>query len=175
MNKIKLLALAVFTIGGYVSVAGQQTALSDLSECANLRMVEEKPALKLKAKPVSNVKTTVPDVLSSQFELKDNCSQTIYYLAFNVPNENTKPALIFLYRNKDSECSGAPTWFRRSNLLTSPGLYHWLPIRTGESIKFEYASLSRIQGERTIAMYVNYYPRQEEMRELLAEPFSIKK
>jgi hypothetical protein len=176
MNRINLfLALTFFMIGGYITVAGQKTASSDLSECVNLRMVKEKPS-----PPVRDY--FAPDVISKtdgssfQFELKNNCSQTVYYLAFNLPSDNTTPAAVFLYQDKDGECgSGTPTWYRKRNLLTSPGLYHWLPIRTGKIIKFEYTSFKWIPGEHSLEVYVKYYPKQEEMVEILAGSFSMKK
>jgi hypothetical protein len=171
-EKSKLMLLLV--VLGVLCVTSQAQE-ADTKECVSLRMIEQKPAPPLKEKPAPDVIVAVPDDLHFRFELKNNCSQTMYYLAFNLPDENRMPAGFFIYRNKNQEWKArTPTW-RREGSLTDSFNYHWIPLKTGESVEFEYSDLSRIEGERSIAIYVNPVPRQEGRVELLAEPFMVKK
>ncbi|HMJ08744.1 MAG TPA: hypothetical protein VK468_07045 [Pyrinomonadaceae bacterium] len=176
MKKIKLLLLPIFL--GILCILGQgQEANSKMKiDCATLRMIEQKPAPKLKEKTAPDVIVMTPDDIHIRFELKNNCNQTIYYLAQNIPDDKKTPAGFFLYRNKkeDDWKSRSPAW-RREGSLTDPYLYHWMPIEAGKSIEFEYSDLSSIEGERSVAIYVSYSTSQEERIELMAFPFTIKK
>jgi hypothetical protein len=159
-----------------VTQAGQTVTQEALNtDCIALRMVQQKPAPKIKGKPAPDVIVTVPDDLSIRFELRNNCKQDIYYLAETVGEDKRAPTGFLIYRDKDKEWKArTPTW-RREGSLTDPYLYYWLPLRVGERVEFEYTDLSRIEGERSLAVYLNESPCNEKRVELLAEPFTINK
>jgi hypothetical protein len=174
IEKIKLflfpILIGVFCLTGQ----GQNTDSKMKIDCVTLRMIEQKPAPKFKGKPAPDVIITVPDDLHIRFELKNKCDVSIYYLSYANP-DNKVPAGFFIYRNKENEWKARTPAWRREGSLTDPFNYKWEPLKTGESVEFEYSDLSKIEGERSVAIYVNHCPVQEKRIELLAEPFSIKK
>jgi hypothetical protein len=50
-----------------------------------------------------------------------------------------------------------------------------LPIAPHKFIEFEYSDLSKIDGKRSAAIYVNVKPTQGDRIEILAEPFNVKR
>lgn len=175
LEKIKIIVLFIF--GGVLCVTsyGQETDPKTKMDCISLKMIAQKPAPKITEKPAPDVIITVPDDLHIRFELQNKCEQPIYYLAYNIGNDKKSPAGFFIYRKKDGEWEArSPVW-RREGSLTDPNWYHWLPLKTGESVEFEYSDLSKIEGKRSVAIYVNSCPVQEKRIEILAEPFTIKK
>jgi hypothetical protein len=172
-------SLALFLIIAGVCVvarAGQVVTREEMKTgCVTLRMIQQKPAPKIKGKPAPDVIVAVPDDLSIRFELKNNCKQDIHYLAETIGDDSRAPTGFFIYRDKDKEWKARTPAWRREGSLTDPYLYYWLPLRAGESIEFEYTDLSRIEGERSIAIYVNDSPCNEKRIELLAEPFTLHK
>ena len=176
MRIIRRNFVAGFVFAGLVCITAQaQERPSELNtDCLSLKMIEQKPAPKSKEKPAPDVIVAVPDDLHIRFEFKNNCQQTIYYLAETISDDRRAPTGFFIYRNNQADWKArTPTW-RREGSLTDPFLYYWLPLRPSEQIEFEFSDLTRIEGERSIAIYVNTSPCQDKRVELLAVPFRIK-
>jgi hypothetical protein len=176
-HNVSSLALFLIISGACVLThAGQAVTREEVkTDCVMLRMIQQKRAPKIKDKPAPDVIVAVPDDLSIRFELKNNCNQIIYYLAETIGEDRRSPTGFFIYRDNDKEWKARTPAWRREGSLTDPYLYYWLPLRAGESIEFEYTDLSRIEGERSIAIYVNESPCNQKRIELLAEPFTIQK
>lgn len=173
MKNLKWLMLTIFIFALCLIVEGQEVDSKMKIDCITLRMIAQKPAPKIKEKPAPDVIVETPDDIHIRFELNNNCDQTIYFLSSLTPDEKY-PAGFMIYRNKNNEWKARfPDWRREGNLTGIT--YTWVPLKTGKSIEFEYSDLSLIEGERSIAIYVNFSPSHEKRVELLAEPFTIKK
>ena len=95
---ILLLVVAPCTIS-----QAQEAPAGVNTNCLSLRMIGQRPAPKLKEKPAPDVIVTVPDDLHIRFELKNNCQQTIYYLAETIGDDRRAPTGFFIYRNNQSD------------------------------------------------------------------------
>lgn len=174
-EKIKIM---LFIFGGVLCVTsyGQETDSRINMDCISLKMIDQEPAPKITEQPAPDVIITVPDDLHIRFELKNGCKKTIYYLADNIAGDKRSPAGFFIYRNNhETEWKARTPAWRRDGSLTDPNWYHWLPLKTDKSVEFEYSDLSKIKGERSVAIYVNSCPVQKNRIEILAEPFTVKK
>jgi hypothetical protein len=174
MNKIKLVLLIIYVCMVCISVEGQDNTKEGKIDCVTLQMFEQKLAPELKEKSASDVIVTTPDDLHLRFRLKNNCDQTIYYLSYAILDKDV-PAGFMIYLDKENEWKTRTEGVRGEGSLTDPFLYHWVALKTGEKVEFEYSDLSIIEGERSLAIYVNYCPSQKKRIEILAEPFSVKK
>lgn len=174
IKNLKWLMLTIFIFASCLIVEGQEVDSKMTIDCITLRMIAQKPAPKIKEKPAPDVIVETPDDIHHRFELRNNCDQTIYYLAYNLKDYDTVPAGYMIYRKKRSEWKARSAGWQREGEFTGVN-FHWLPLKTGKSIEFEYSDLSLIDGERSIAIYVNFSPSHEKRVELLAEPFTIKK
>lgn len=173
-TKIRVLSVLLFAVTFCITSQAQEAPAAMNTDCLSLRMVGQKPAPKLKEKPAPDVIVAVPDDLHIQFAFQNNCQQTIYYLADTISEDRRAPTGFLLYRKNDNDWKArAPSW-RREGSLTDPYLYHWVPLRPAERIEFEFSDLSRIEGERSLAIYVNESPCHGKRIELLAVPFKIK-
>lgn len=168
------LVLAILIFAMCPMVEGQETDPKMKIDCVSFRMIAQKPAPKIKEKPAPDVIVETPDDIHLQFELENNCDQRIYYLAYNLRDHNTAPAGFMIYRDKEDQWTARSPGWRREGDLTGVN-YHWLPIETGGCLKFEGSDLSLIEGERSIAIYVNYSPSHVKRVEIMAVPFTIRK
>jgi hypothetical protein len=172
--RVKFVLFSIIILVFCITSYAQEIDSKMITNCLTLKMIAQKPAPKITEKPAPDVILMVPDDLHIRFELRNGCEQTIYYLADNIGDDKKSPAGFFLYRKKEDEWkSRFPEW-RREGSLTDANWYHWLPLKTGKSVEFEYSDLSKIEGERSVAIYVNSCPVQEKRIEILAEPFSLK-
>lgn len=171
----KNVVLTVAIVMGIFGLGQAQDGRSRLeSGCVSLKMIEQKPAPKSNEKPAPDVIVTIPDDYHIVFELKNLCREPIYYLAYDVPDLNKAPAGFMIYRNKKNNWEArSPAW-RREGSLTGIW-YHWVRLNPTERVEFEYSDLSRITGERSVAIYVNSCPVQEKRVEIIGTPFSLKK
>lgn len=173
-TKISVLSVLLFAVAFCITSQAQEAPAGMNTDCLSLRMISQKPAPKSKEKPAPDLIVEVPDDLHIRFEFKNNCQQTIYYLAAIISEDRRAPTGFLLYRNNDNNWKArTPSW-RSEGSLTDPYNYYWLPLRPADWIEFEFSDLSRIEGERSIAIYVNESPCHEKRVELLAVPFKIK-
>lgn len=173
-TKISVLSVLLSAVAFCITSQAQEARAGMNTDCLSLRMIGQQPAPKLKEKPAPDVIVTVPDDLHIRFEFQNNCQQTIYYLAQTIGDDRRAPTGFFIYRNNQTAWKARTPDWRREGSLTDPYLYYWLPLRISERIEFEFSDLSRIEGERSIAIYVNQSPGHEKRVELLAVPFKIK-
>jgi hypothetical protein len=173
--QFRVMSVLVFVMALCITSQAQEAASAFKRECLSLKMIGQTPAPKIKEKPAADVIVAVPDDLHIRFEFHNNCTKTIYYLAETIHHDRRGPTGFLLYRsNENNWTARTPSW-RREGSLTDPYLYYWLPLRANERIEFEYSDLSVIEGERSLAIYVNESPCHEKRFELLATPFKIKK
>ena len=171
INQVIWLGSFILYCGMYSVVNGQEVDSMKVMDCVTVRRIGQKPSPKNNIKAAPDVIVEVPDDIHIRFELKNNCGQTIYFLSSKTPKE-IYPAGFLLYRNHENVwTSRSPAW-RRARSLTGI-TYRWVPLKAGKSIEFEYSDLTLIEGERNIAIYINYFPSHENRVELLAESFSI--
>lgn len=170
----RVMLVLVFAMAHCVTSQAQEAASAFKTDCLSLKMIGQRPAPKIKEKPAPDVIVAVPDDLHIRFEFQNNCQKAIYYLGETIHQGRRAPTGFLLYRSNDNNWKArTPSW-RREGSLTDPYLYYWLPLRASERIEFEYSDLSVIEGERSLAIYVNESPCHEKRFELLATPFKIR-
>ena len=174
-HKGKLILLAIFIGFSSAITSGQGTGSEVLSQFVSVRAINQKPAPPYKGKLAPDLIVVNPDDLQIEFEIKNNCRITIYYLAYAFPETKKAAAGFFLYRKDPTAdwIARSPEW-RRERSLTDPFIYEWLPICPGQSIPFEYSDITLNKRERSFAAYVNHIPKHENRIEVMAAPFSIK-
>lgn len=174
MNNTKSALLIISMCILCVSVKGQGVIKAGRGDCLILKMIEQKSPPNLIEIPASDVIVETPDDLHFRFRLKNNCRETIYYLSYTILDQEV-PAGFMIYRTKENDWKTRTEGALGEGSLTSPSLYHWVPLKFTESIEFEYSDFSLIEGERSLAIYVNNRPSQQKRIELLAEPFVVRK
>ena len=173
-NGLKWFMRACLAAAMCPTVGAQEVKSKMRIDCLTLQMIEQKPAPEIKEKPAPDVIVETADDIHIRFVLKNNCDQTIYYLAYNLRNYNTAPAGYMIYRGENNQWTARSPGWRRDGEFTGV-TFHWLPIKTGRSIEFEYSDLSLIKGERSVAIYLNTTPSHENRAEVIGKPFTLKK
>lgn len=168
----KVMVAAVFLCAMGTALRAQAVSSTRKLDCVGLRVASQLPARKQVEETAPDVIIETPDDIYLDFELKNSCSQTIFYLAYNLPDLNKAPVGYMIYRAGDGEWKARSPGWRRPGDLSGRGL-HWLPIMPGSCFRFEGSDLSLIKGERSLAIYVNTEPRLERNIEMLAVPFTI--
>lgn len=155
-------------VSGQKTISEDQQAYSeDKDGCGQLELFSQENYSAENIKPPSDVLILVPDDITSRFKLTNGCDKTIYYLATIIDED---PWGYFLYRKEGNEWKArTPAWRRKRGLTGS--LYRWLPLEANKSITFEFTDLSCIEGERSIAIYIKYASDQEDIIEIMADPY----
>jgi hypothetical protein len=78
LEKTKLVMIPMVIGASFIMNFGQGTDSKIKIDCVSLRMIEQKPAPKLKGEPPPDVIVQIPDDLLFRFELTNNCDQVIY-------------------------------------------------------------------------------------------------
>ena len=142
-------------------------------DCLTLQMIKQKPPAEIKEKPAPDIIVGTADDIHIRFLLENHCDQTIYYLAYNLRDYNTAPAGYMIYRGESNQWTARSPGWRREGEFTGVA-FHWLPIKPGTSIEFEFSDLSLLKGERSVAIYVNATPSHQNRTEVIGKPFTLK-
>jgi hypothetical protein len=161
------LALIICCLFG-LTVKGQETKPLNNSGCAQVELVEQKKLLRANRKPPRDVIVIDPDNIAVTFQLKNNCGKTIYYL---VSVHTQRPVGFMLFKPENGKWKARSPGWGREGIFTDDDNYSWLPVESEKSMKFEFTDISLIEGERSVAIYVNDAPKQENRIEINAEPY----
>jgi hypothetical protein len=162
------LLLGAFCLAN-VQAYGQVPLQKSFVDCVELRMTEQKTIPILQEAPALDVIVDKPDDIHFRFNLKNNCSYIVYFLASSTPDV-LYPAGYLLYRDKGGQWKSKLAGWRREGDLTGV-VYTWVPLEPTKQVEFEYSDLSKIEKERSIAIYLNTAPTHDRRVEFLATPF----
>lgn len=147
----------------------QENAAEKNSSCVQLELIEQKKLPPFKGKMPPDYFVKYPDDIEARFKLTNDCSKPIYYLAVSFLKKQG-PTGFMIYKTKDNEWfARTPAWGREGS-LTGSG-YSWPPLGPKESVETRFTDLTKIKGERSIAIYINRFPNHIGRSEIRVEPY----
>lgn len=145
----------------------EENAAGENSSCVKVELIEQKKLPPDNKKLPPDYIDTNPDDIIARFRLTNNCRKTIYYLATNYDKE---PTGFMIYRTESEGWKArTPSWGRERN-LTGSGI-RWLLLQPGNSVETHFTDLSRIKGERSIAIYINRFQNHIGSLEIRVNPY----